>query len=327
MEKEEQRIQKLVAEGIAKANEEEKVQKLIKKEIAQEKIQKENNKYIILIILLFVFAISIFSVVFTPNNQSQTQINTEYVSQSQSSEIIKEANILLDNCNGKTGQTYITNCQKLVDYLYIHRTILDKGDNWATITIASVESKISKQRTLLKSNSETQINNKVIFEESIRLNQNCNDEIDITNRMMKNVWGSDPENTYITDKSAAMSVVNQAQREDSVCLVLGNYISKNLKVLDSGNPKNWGTDRIYLINANKQRHENWYGKLNQQMKLSIQPSNTRVITTYTTTTSTDSINTPTERTYSPGDSVDIVYTTDDSEIQNAIKRCGEAGAI
>lgn len=162
----EERIQRLVKEGIEKAKQEERIQKLVKEGIAAERDKNRNAKSPtssptstasqVLMGLAFAF-IAVAFIVFVLPSINLTNEKSNIDNSVSRSEIFATANTLVDDCSGSKGEVALTNCQKLVDYLKANREVLDSGKtkNWATDTIAIYENSISSYRNGDTSSSTT----------------------------------------------------------------------------------------------------------------------------------------------------------------------------
>lgn len=113
-----------------------------------------------------------------------------------------------------------------------------------------------------------------IFEEAMRLNGLCNTELQISKDLKESIWGT---NNKVTDKALIMSMVTQYKRYDSMANIQLVYLNNNLEVLNSGNPKNWGTDSINAINGNIASHEEWYVEISETLGYSVVPQHTNVV--------------------------------------------------
>lgn len=112
--------------------------------------------------------------------------------------------------------------------------------------------------TAISTQSETAVNEKAIFEEANYLSDQCMTEWDVSSDMMLRGWGTDPENTYITDENTFRGMVNQFQREDTICIVTIEYFVKNRNVLDDGTNKGWATESIEILIDRIISHNKWY---------------------------------------------------------------------
>ncbi len=105
--------------------------------------------------------------------------------------------------------------------------------------------------------STPSVDSAAIFKETTRLNGECRNEVQISIDMRRRIWGDNP-NAKVTDKNAIMDMVNQYQRQDSICDVAKEYVEKHLDVLDSDG---WGTDAIRIYEENRRKNEEWYSTL------------------------------------------------------------------
>lgn len=147
--------------------------------------------------------------------------------------------------------------------------------------------------TAISTRSETAVNEKAIFEEAGYFADQCMLEWDVSNDMMARGWGTDdPENTYITDQNTFRGMVNQYQREDTICIISIEYLVENRNILDGGTPAGWATESIEVLIDRIRSHNKWYREEASNVLGPITPSEIPSTITPTSTSQPSITSTP-----------------------------------
>lgn len=304
----EERIQRLVKEGIEKAKQEEEIQR--KEGITKTEKDKPTNSvrnFIIFLCMIIVFAI-IIAIFVSPDFKDATP-------QSKESGIVydKDDNVISWGSQSITTDSY-------GNIIYTRDTcLIYLADSTKSMAIHAEYNDCTQEDIKQWSNAQgykpitsttPKVDNKPIFIEANRLNDLCENELDTSKTMSIQIWGTNPESTKVSDTNLINQMAEQYKYQDSVCLNVVNYMLKYRTILDSGNPKAWATNGINLYIDNNKRHEIWYQQMNNVV-------NTHITWTSWTVTKVTYVE---EGTYVPKD----VGKTSDENIFDSMNKCRSA---